>query len=62
MRREDVHALEECRVANHALQRLGNLAADFCLVVEAALAILHFPPQVCAGIEPEARRLLRLVA
>ena len=46
----------------HLLERLGDLAAHFGLVVEAALAILHLTPQVCAGVKPEARRVLRLVA
>ena len=44
------------------LERLGDLAAHFGLVVETALAVLHLAAQVGAGVEPEPRRVLRLVA
>ena len=62
IRRENVNAFKERRVANDALQNIGDLAAHFGLVIEAALAILHFSAQVCACVEPEARGFLGFVA
>ena len=56
-----MHAIEECRVANHALYGVRDLPAHLGLVIEPPLAILHLAAQVRSRVEPEAGRVLGLV-
>ena len=57
-----MHAIEECRVANDTLQGVCDLPAHLGLVVETSLAVFHLTTKIRAGVEPEARCVLDLVA
>src|SRR4051812_42454759 len=62
MRREDMDAIEDARIADDTLEYLCDLIADLGLVVEAVFAVRHLATQIGTGIKPEPRRILGFVA
>src|ERR1700751_6090265 len=56
-----MRAVKKCCASCELLDDFRHASAHFILILEPLLPLFHLSAQICAGVEPEASRILRLI-